>query len=179
MLVCAFLDAHCTRDRGCSAHPVFPAPSDFWRDNEMQNLGRLAPREREVVSIRCHSGAMRSIEPGSSRFRVWSFGPSRNDGSTSLQARRQQGVLLPRTLHEPTSTGRRRGTRAQRPARMAHAGADRTGRPLAWTECRILQCSNSKEWPLLKGQWQSSPLLCIGAAGIQASGPGTSRVLQK
>src|SRR5258708_17976069 len=31
---------------------------------------------------------------------VWSFGPSRNDGSTSLQARRQQGVLLPRTLHE-------------------------------------------------------------------------------
>src|ERR1700737_3632050 len=27
----------------------------------------------------CHSGAMRSIEPGISRFRVWSFGPSRND----------------------------------------------------------------------------------------------------
>jgi hypothetical protein len=27
-----------------------------------------------------HSGAMRSIEPGISRFRVWSFGPSRNDG---------------------------------------------------------------------------------------------------
>jgi hypothetical protein len=26
-----------------------------------------------------HSGAMRSIEPGISRFRVWSFGPSRND----------------------------------------------------------------------------------------------------
>src|SRR6202035_2848209 len=28
-----------------------------------------------------HSGAMRSIEPGISRFRVWSFGPSRNDHS--------------------------------------------------------------------------------------------------
>ena len=27
MLVCAFFCAHCTRDRGCSAHPVFPAPS--------------------------------------------------------------------------------------------------------------------------------------------------------
>jgi hypothetical protein len=26
MLVCALLRAHCTRDRGCSAHPVFPAP---------------------------------------------------------------------------------------------------------------------------------------------------------
>src|SRR6202171_1894574 len=27
MLVCAFSCATCTRDRGCSAHPVFPAPS--------------------------------------------------------------------------------------------------------------------------------------------------------
>ena len=27
MLVCVFLRANCTRDRGCSAHPVFPAPS--------------------------------------------------------------------------------------------------------------------------------------------------------
>src|SRR3954467_11491645 len=28
MLVCAFLCANCTRDRGCGVHPVFPAPSD-------------------------------------------------------------------------------------------------------------------------------------------------------
>ena len=27
MLVCAFLCIHCTRDRGCSKHPAFPAPS--------------------------------------------------------------------------------------------------------------------------------------------------------
>src|ERR1700736_1398725 len=27
MLVCVFFCACCTRDRGCSAHPVFPAPS--------------------------------------------------------------------------------------------------------------------------------------------------------
>jgi hypothetical protein len=31
MLVCALLCANCTRDRGCSAHPVFPAPSRFRR----------------------------------------------------------------------------------------------------------------------------------------------------
>src|SRR5664279_2107472 len=36
MLVCAFLCASCTRDRGCSAHPVFPAPSLFKR---VRNLG--------------------------------------------------------------------------------------------------------------------------------------------
>jgi len=29
MLVCAPPCAHCTRDRGCSAHPAFPAPSSY------------------------------------------------------------------------------------------------------------------------------------------------------
>ena len=29
MLVCVSLCAYCTRDRGCSKHPAFPAPSDF------------------------------------------------------------------------------------------------------------------------------------------------------
>src|SRR5690348_3136210 len=41
----------------------------------------MAPSSR-ISGIRNrdrHSGAMRSIEPGISRFRVWSFGPSRND----------------------------------------------------------------------------------------------------
>ena len=37
-----------------------------------------------------HSGAMRSIEPGISRFRVWSFGPSRNDGGLA----KRSAVLL-------------------------------------------------------------------------------------
>src|SRR5690349_19504273 len=32
---------------------------------------------------------MRSIEPGISRFRVWSFGPSRNDGENSERAHRE------------------------------------------------------------------------------------------
>jgi len=29
MLVCAFSSANCTRDRGCSVHPAFPAPLVF------------------------------------------------------------------------------------------------------------------------------------------------------
>ena len=33
-----FLLPFCTRDRGCSAHPAFPAPS-FLRDNETQTSG--------------------------------------------------------------------------------------------------------------------------------------------
>jgi hypothetical protein len=52
MLVCAFLCANCTRDRGCSVHPVFPAPSDYKGAHEDANLGRNAPRDREIVSTR-------------------------------------------------------------------------------------------------------------------------------
>ena len=45
---CAFCFAYCTRDRGCSAHPVFPAPSDF-RAKFPAQLGRTAPRDREAA----------------------------------------------------------------------------------------------------------------------------------
>ena len=34
---------------------------------------------RRFIEANRRSGATRSIEPGTSRFRVWSFGPSRND----------------------------------------------------------------------------------------------------
>ena len=47
----AYLFATRLRDRGCSAHPVFPAPSLVKRAKEMQNLGQIMPREREVVTI--------------------------------------------------------------------------------------------------------------------------------
>src|SRR5665213_4266042 len=49
MLVCAFPVHQCTRDRGCSAHPVFPAP--FRRGaNEMENLGQK-PVARTMTHI--------------------------------------------------------------------------------------------------------------------------------
>jgi hypothetical protein len=51
MLVCIFFSANRTRDRGCSKHPVFPAPSISKGANEAANLGRNASRDREVMSI--------------------------------------------------------------------------------------------------------------------------------
>ena len=56
MLVCILFCANRTRDRGCSAHPVFPAPSVFEGKEFLAKLGRIRPREREVMSNR-HSGA--------------------------------------------------------------------------------------------------------------------------
>src|SRR5882672_10094810 len=61
MLVCVFVCVLCTRDRGCSEHPVFPAPSDFWATNEDANLGRSAPREGETVSTVIASEAKQSM----------------------------------------------------------------------------------------------------------------------
>ena len=49
LFICAF----CTRDRGCSAHPAFPAPSCSSRVAIDTKLGRIAPRERGRTSYRC------------------------------------------------------------------------------------------------------------------------------
>jgi hypothetical protein len=46
---CASLSTPCTRDRGCSAHPVFPAPS-FFRADEFANSG-AACRENAQVCL--------------------------------------------------------------------------------------------------------------------------------
>jgi hypothetical protein len=46
MLVCVFLMCICTRDRGCSAHPVFPAPSILVGADDFEKLGQVLSRER-------------------------------------------------------------------------------------------------------------------------------------
>src|SRR5260370_29095459 len=50
MLVCAFLCAFCTRDRGCSAHPVFPVPYvRRGRDVQGKTRAECAARSRRHV----------------------------------------------------------------------------------------------------------------------------------
>src|SRR5436309_1988390 len=54
----------------------------------MDCFAALAMTVWNGVSInRRHSGAVRRTEPGISRFRVWSYGPSRNDSLKSRPAR--------------------------------------------------------------------------------------------
>jgi hypothetical protein len=45
MLVCALICIHCTRDRGCSKHPAFPAPSVLGEGFLLASLGRNLRRE--------------------------------------------------------------------------------------------------------------------------------------
>ena len=46
-----FLLCICTRDRGCSAHPAFPAPSFFGEGEVHASLGHFVPRERESMFV--------------------------------------------------------------------------------------------------------------------------------
>ena len=48
---CAHYLYHCTRDRGCSAHPAFPAPSEFGEGGKfLANLGRNAFARTQVLT---------------------------------------------------------------------------------------------------------------------------------
>ena len=73
-----------TRDRGCSAHPVFPAPSVLRRANEMQNFGRLAPRDQERMShnvIARSEATKQSISSRKERMDCFVARAPRNDGA--------------------------------------------------------------------------------------------------
>src|SRR5229473_8520678 len=89
MLVCASLCAHCTRDRGCSAHPAFPAPSVFEEGQDLLQASGAIRREKVVACLfrswklngsYCHviaSAAKQSV-PSSPRDGLLRF--ARNDG---------------------------------------------------------------------------------------------------
>ena len=52
MLVCSFVCANRTRDRGCSKHPVFPAPSVFNEGQmKMQTSGDQRGENANAYSV--------------------------------------------------------------------------------------------------------------------------------
>ena len=69
MLVCVFLCAICTRDRGCSVHPVFPAPSVFEGNflnnsgascREMADAYRRGCLKNQIGNLRCDAISLRA-----------------------------------------------------------------------------------------------------------------------
>ena len=83
MLVCALLCARCTRDRGCSAHPVFPAPSVLEEGKLPANLGRNPCREKakicRMLNAVIASGAKQSMVPHKGRMDCFVANAPRND----------------------------------------------------------------------------------------------------
>src|SRR5437764_5265323 len=52
MLVCSFVCANRTRDRGCSKHPVFPAPSDLEEGKRRcKPRAQCAARSRTYIHV--------------------------------------------------------------------------------------------------------------------------------
>jgi hypothetical protein len=79
MLVCVFLCTYCTRDRGCSKHPAFPAPS----------IGR---RILLSTRVQCAAGMRRRVCPPS--LRAKRSNPSRSEKEAiHLAAKRKYGLL--------------------------------------------------------------------------------------
>jgi len=68
MLVCAFLSASCTRDRGCSKHPAFPAPSLFWAKRYGATRANHAAGMRTCIPHVIASEAKQSISPRKDRW---------------------------------------------------------------------------------------------------------------
>ena len=63
----------CTRTMGASGHPAFPAPSCLTGADEFQNFGRVAPRERECMSVEPSTSATRHCEERLRRSNPESF----------------------------------------------------------------------------------------------------------
>ena len=62
--MCTLFCANRTRDRGCSAHPVFPAPSVFEGKEFLAKLGRNASRDRESAFWMIVSTTNTAVVPG-------------------------------------------------------------------------------------------------------------------
>src|SRR5437879_3973909 len=110
MLVCIFVSANRTRDRGCSKHPVFPAPSDFRGAPTMQTSG---DQRRENAKLYPPSLRAQRSNPS---LRLWPYGLfrfARNDvervsprvDPLSLSFRRMGGAQRYPSSHAPALMG--------------------------------------------------------------------------
>src|SRR6266446_3395015 len=101
MLVCVFLCALCTRDRGCSVHLAFPAPSDFEGVKITAQLGRMGVarmRNRIWPSLpatnakRLRKGAKRRSNPFSFMPRGGLLRFARNDGHRTRSSNERSDI---------------------------------------------------------------------------------------
>ena len=163
MLVCVFFPQFCTRDRGCSAHPAFPAPSFSKRLRQFLAGSDASRRENaEAVSFVIASAAKQSTyrRAAMDRFASLAMTVARIRGycrfSNQLQFwksfsnGRYLGSQIRRRVIERTVAGRRRrpllaavaadavgveprGPRDRRHRRRRHFRADRARRRV---QCR-------------------------------------------
>jgi hypothetical protein len=107
MLVCAPFCAHCTRDRGCSAHPAFPAPSVL---EEGENLRKT--RASRAARMRTHTLSLfemkiRCLTRHCERSEAIHAATPRKNGLLRRFAPRNDGKVIP--APRPPAGGRAGG----------------------------------------------------------------------
>jgi hypothetical protein len=184
------------RAHGRDWHPAVPALSVLRGAKRDAKLGQIVSRECEAVSPSTVVIARLDVWPGRpstprpigssttvsgildhphSRVmtsRMWLHAPDPN-GSSGSSTRRLLPTDPPFPILALTAAplvGTACGGPLQELPIECSASAD------AGTAARILQCSNIANRTLLKGQWHSPPLLCIGAAGCPGAGGSCSAI---
>jgi hypothetical protein len=164
MLVCVFLCTFCTRDRGCSVHPVFPAPSCFeGKDFAVKPRTHRVAGTRRCVSTRHCQERSCPPKPAFGRRRMRPSNPFFLYAAPSIASRSLSS-----------------GARSRDP--FARNDGVRAGclAPLDVDACVAIKshCAAHKlqNQPLRKPHWHFHRLLCIGAAGT-GFGAGLLRAL--
>ena len=103
-----FVLCNCARDRGCSAHPVFPAPSDFRRAKLPENLAPIKRRDREGMFVFSVTSFSRTLNVIASAAKQSSF-PVRPIGLLRRFAPRNDNLHRPEhrgspAPHSPSSS---------------------------------------------------------------------------
>jgi hypothetical protein len=102
ILVCAPLCKFCTRDRGCSAHPAFPAPSCFRGGQTICKTSGASRRENAEV---CYDGTTSQRHCERSEAIQLPSLPRKLDCFVA-SAPRNDEVARPRIAHRPRSPPR-------------------------------------------------------------------------
>src|SRR5258705_12474028 len=115
MLVCMFLVCIRTRDRGGSAHPVFPAPSDF-----EEGKRRCKPRARCVARSQPH------IHPS------YGIAVIASEAKQSIPRHRENGLF-----HFARNDEFKSGKKSREPASVFAAAGSGWGSPPSWEETAV------------------------------------------
>ena len=155
---CAVLFAQIARETaGAASTRSSLRPLIEERANEDANLGRQAPRDRETILTSLRAQRSKSISPLARAM----------DCFAALAMTWREQARSFRTLKRP-----RRGPRSA----SRHLRGERDclrNRPETRADrmSHFADAAKATTWPLLTGNGNSARLLCIGAAGIQASEP--------
>jgi len=151
MLVCDFRSAFCTRDRGCSAHPAFPAPSS---SRDTIRKPRASPAARMWTCIRCLT--FESISASS--LRVRSYRPRGRRRWTKQTPRSSPGLTGRSSIPETVVSNREA-------AAYSIARSSRATTVLLWQR-------SCKPWFQELGNVGHNAATIASSPSVSAAGPG-------